>query len=150
MPRVARGNPVFYYRYVGLPLLHRLETNSMNGVKIILRLAFFLWLMLITILSVIPSSDKFGMVSDKSIHFVAYFITTSLLYFAFKPKRVSFLFLYGFLVFLYSTGIEIVQSFLTYRDFSLRDIIANISGIISFTLFWLVYTSFRIKRGRNS
>jgi hypothetical protein len=125
-------------------------TSSMNGVKIILRLAFFLWLMLITILSVIPSSDKFEMVSDKLIHFVAYFITTSLLYFAFKPERVSFLFLYGFLVFLYSTVIEIVQFFLPYRNFSIGDIIVNISGIMSFTLFCLVYTSFRIKRGWNS
>ena len=121
----------------------------MNGLKIILRLGFILWLILITILSVIPIPEKYGAPgSDKVAHFIIYFITTSWLFFAYKPKRIPFLFLYGFFAFVYSTGIEVVQFFLSYRNFSIGDIVANISGILSFTLLWLVYL--QISRAINS
>lgn len=110
-------------------------------ITIILRAIFFLWLIIITTLSVIPFPDNSLTisVSDKLIHFIAYFMTTLLLTLAFKQGKILFLFFYGFLVFFYSTAIELVQFFLPYRDFSAGDIVANISGILSFSFLHLLY-----------
>ncbi len=108
--------------------------------KTLYRIVFFLWVGIIGVLSVIPSPDRVVSVSDKFAHFVAYFITASLCYCAFKREKLSFLLFLGLGVFLYGIAIEIVQYFLPYRDFSVGDIIANASGIGSFFIIWGVYS----------
>jgi len=107
----------------------------------ILRVIFFLWLIIITTLSVIPFPDNSLTisVSDKLLHFTVYFVTTLLLCVAFRKKGVSALFLHSGLVFLYSTAIELVQFFLPHRDVSVGDIVANVSGILSFSFLYLLY-----------
>ncbi|GBE36855.1 vanZ like family protein [bacterium BMS3Bbin07] len=113
------------------------------------RITFFLWVGIVGVLSVIPSPEKVVSVSDKFAHFVAYFITASLCYCAFKREKLSFLVFLGVAVFLYGITIEIIQYFLPYRDFSVGDIIANASGIASFFVIWGVYSRIVIrKRGR--
>ena len=107
--------------------------------KMFLRITFFLWLITITILSVMPSPDMADGVSDKLSHFIAYFVTTAWLCLAFKRARFSYIFLYSLFVFFYSTGIEVIQYFLPYRDFSVGDILANISGIITAAFIYSAY-----------
>jgi len=104
------------------------------------RVAFFLWLVIIGVLSVIPSPDRVVSVSDKLAHFIAYFITASLCYCAFKKEKLSFIIFSGIAVFFYGIAIEVVQYFLPYRDCSIGDIIANASGIGSFIIIWVVYS----------
>jgi len=108
--------------------------------KTVYRIVFFLWVGTIGVLSVIPSPERVVSVSDKFAHFVAYFITASLCYCAFKREKLSFLVFLGIAVFLYGIAIEVVQYFLPYRDFSVGDIIANASGIGSFFVIWGVYS----------
>jgi len=109
--------------------------------------AFFIWIALIGVLSVMPSPDSVVTVSDKFAHFVAYFMTASLCYCAFRKESLSFIVYSGIGVFLYGIAIEVVQYFLPYRDFSLGDIAANASGIGSFIVIWAVYS--RIMRVRG-
>ncbi|VAX34714.1 hypothetical protein MNBD_NITROSPIRAE03-1402 [hydrothermal vent metagenome] len=117
--------------------------------KTVYRIIFFLWVGIVGVLSVIPSPDKVVAVPDKFAHFVAYFITVSLCYCAFKREKLSFLVFLGIAVFLYGIAIEVVQYFLPYRDFSIGDIIANASGIGTFFVIWGVYSrTVRQKRGR--
>ncbi len=114
----------------------------------IYRVVFFFWIVVVAVLSVIPSPDNVVEVSDKSAHFIVYFITALLCYVAFRREGVSFLFLSGTAVFLYSVAMEVVQSFLPYRDFSTADMVANAAGIVFFFLVWTLY--FRVLRPRLS
>ncbi len=102
--------------------------------------AFFLWIALIGVLSVVPAPNSAVTVSDKLAHFVSYFVTALLCYCAFRKEKFSFIIISGIAVFLYGIAIEFVQYFLPYRDFSLGDIAANASGIGSFILIWVVYS----------
>jgi VanZ family protein len=105
----------------------------------ILKTIFFMWLFIVTVLSVIPSPDIPGNIPGRAIHFIIYFIATALLCIAFRREKVSLFLFYSGLVFFYSTVIEIVQVFLPYRDFSVVDIVANISGILSFSFLYLLF-----------
>ncbi len=107
--------------------------------KRIYRAVFLLWLSAVTVLSLIPSPEKAGMYSDKLAHFAAYFMTTSLCYLAFRRDGGSVALVPGAAVFLYSSGIEVLQAFLPYREFSIGDIAANSSGIISFLVILAIY-----------
>ena len=113
-----------------------------NKGEMILKVTFFLWLFAVTGLSVSPLralQDISGKVSDKAAHFAIYFITTLLLCIAFRREKISFLIFYSGLVFLYSTAMEVVQFFLPYRDFNVGDIVANVSGILSFSFLYFIY-----------
>ncbi|MBI4684809.1 MAG: VanZ family protein [Nitrospirae bacterium] len=115
-------------------------TKDQKG-KTFLKVVFFVCLATITVLSLIPSPeiDISKDISDKFMHFMAYFITTALLCFAFRPVRISLSLIYGLLIFFYSIAIEIFQYFLPYRTCSLGDMIANLSGILSFIFPYVVY-----------
>ncbi len=107
----------------------------------VLKSAFFGWLILLTVLSLVPSSGISVEVSDKLLHYIAYFITTAWICLAFRQKKLFSIFLCSVFIFLYSIAIEIVQHFMPAREFSFKDIIANLSGILSFVFIYTVYLS---------
>ncbi len=101
--------------------------------------ALIIWSIIVLIISVIPIPET-GINSelhlDKVAHFLLYGITAILFFRVLKPKlsmKSSMLFsmmlssLYGFFL-------EVTQYFISYRSFSLADIIANIFGAMVFVL----------------
>lgn len=101
-------------------------------------LLLLLWLLIVLILSIIPvpETDVGPKDLDKVVHFVIYGIT-ALLFWRFLHNMegcgmiglisVAFASLYGILI-------EIIQSLLPYRSFSVGDIVSNTLGAIAFVI----------------
>lgn len=92
------------------------------------RLLLVIAIVLISRLALLPSSSIVpAAVSDKVLHFVAFYLLSLLVDFAF-PKvsfnAVKIMFLLG-----YGVAIELVQSFFPYRSCSFADIAADAAGI---------------------
>jgi len=81
-------------------------------------------------------------------HLIAYFIAALLFYCAYRRDEIYFVLLSGFILFLYSLALEIIQFFLPYRTFNLKDVVANASGVIIFIFFWAIYFQI-VKRMRE-
>lgn len=105
-----------------------------------LKITFFLWLLVITIFSVLPHKDKNSEIKDlvKSYqltpsgffqHVAAYFIASFLGCLAYRKDGLWFLLFVGTILFIFSNALEIIQIFLPYRTFNIYDILANLSGI---------------------
>ena len=126
------------------------------SVKVLTRTMFIIWAMAIAVFSIIPYQNNDGIANDKLVsssraemHFIAYFIGALLCYYGFRRHGISFILLNGFSVFLFGAALEIVQLYLPYRTFNIRDIVANAFGIILFVLFWAIYSHF-LKRKRSA
>lgn len=110
-----------------------------------LKAAFYIWLVLIFVFSVIPNDAEAGslLLFDLSgtgflKHVFAYFISSVLLIFAYKNETLKFFFKSLILLFVGSILIECIQYLLPYRSFSLSDMAANLLGIILFFgPFWI-------------
>ncbi|NTV46862.1 MAG: VanZ family protein [Chlorobiales bacterium] len=106
--------------------------------------AFYLWLVLIFIFSVIPKDAEieelqiFDLTGTGFVkHLIAYFIAALLLILAYKNEHLKFIVLSLLLVFLGSILIEFIQYLLPYRAFSVSDMLANFLGIVLFFVpFW--------------
>ena len=124
------------------------------SVKVIIRAMFIIWIMAITVLAVIPHSDDGIMVSSNLTtsgmekHLIGYFMAALLCYYAFKRDGILFILMSGFLIFLYSVALEIVQFFLPYRTFNMDDIAANASGIFLFVVIWIIY--FQVLKSKHT
>jgi len=104
-----------------------------------------LWVMSVTTLSVLSYSGSNDLLisvkvtsSGFVVHSVAYFLGMSLCCFSFTKNNISFVVWTGFLIFLYSMVLEVVQFYLPYRTFNWWDIAANGVGILSFVVVWVV------------
>jgi len=97
-----------------------------------------LWLIFITIASIIPVSMNSIGVSDKFIHFIIYYITTFFCTLTIKEKNLNSIFKISILIFLFSIFIEIVQCLIPYRSFSVEDIYANGTGIYLFIVSFFI------------
>ena len=99
-----------------------------NDVK---RYLFIACLATITVLSILPDSAERGYEmphlteSGFFMHLFAYFTASFLGYSAFKSKRHLAVFLIFF-----SSALEGLQLFISYRTFNYWDMVANFSGII--------------------
>jgi len=128
---------------------------NLRSVKTII---FVVWIVVIAILSIVPHANEGGGLSFKLtdsgmvLHFGAYFIAASLLYWAFikgpqisqisadcRERETKIILISSFTIFLYSFVLEIVQIYLPYRTFNPVDILGNASGIAFFVLAWLVF-----------
>lgn len=103
-------------------------------------LLLLLWLLIVLILSVIPiaETDVGPKGIDKFIHFMIYGITASL-FWEFLYDKIGGHRIIGIIsvvaASLYGLLIEMIQSLLPYRSFSISDIIANFLGaVISVTI----------------
>jgi glycopeptide antibiotics resistance protein len=114
------------------------------NVKILTRIIFIVWALAIAIFSIIPypyyNKVEYGNVIGAGlvIHFVAYFILMWICYFALAKDKV-FLLLSGIYVFLCSMALEVVQLYLPFRVFNIKDVYANALGISSFFVIWIIY-----------
>ena len=106
---------------------------------------FIVWIVAITILSIIPhANDGEGLSfklteSGMFLHFGAYFVGTALLCWAFKKDSVFSILIPSFTILLYSVVLEFVQLYLSYRTFNPMDIAANGLGIFFFVICWAVF-----------
>lgn len=114
------------------------------NVKTIKIMIFIVWIVAIAALSVMPDSKNgiaFLKLTESGIvlHFVGYFVASSLLYWAYRKDGILFILFSCFLIFMFSVVLEIVQFYLPYRTFNPKDIIADALGIFSFVVIWLIY-----------
>ena len=118
-----------------------------------LRIVFIIWMLAITVLSVLPHSDD-GIVSytltgsGMVVHFVGYFVAAGLLYWAYRRDSISFILFSGLIIFIFSVVMEIVQLWVPGRTFNPVDIAANGLGIGLFVLLGAVDQRF-VKMKRN-
>jgi len=106
--------------------------------KKIFALLFWLWLIFICILMLRPSSDfpTINIVGlDKAVHF-SLFGVLGFLFFAksrTKPNtfKVHFKSIDSYILFLFSIGIEFLQTLSSTRSFELLDILANVTGLFT-------------------
>jgi len=109
--------------------------------KCVMKIAFIIWMMAITVLSVLPHSDK-GILSYKLtgsgmfIHFVVYFVAAGLMYWINRRDSIPFILFCGLIIFMFSVILESVQLWLPARTFNPLDIAANAGGIVLFILLW--------------
>ncbi len=90
---------------------------------------------LILILSVIKiSNNNLPEESDKIVHFVMYFFCAA----AFCSLKFKYYMIWAIC---YGVSIEIIQSFIPWRSFSIGDILANSLGVLA---FYLINKKFKI------
>jgi len=104
----------------------------------LLKVLTLAWMFLIALLCIIPPDDfpETGGIPhlDKFVHFALYVVFTFMSLFVFsgskQPQRIHFILLPG--IFIFSLWIEVMQGVLPLgRSFSLIDLVANLSGIIT-------------------
>ncbi len=92
---------------------------------------FVTWLLLITYLSIIPTFDIDTLKhSDKIIHLLIYFFTSFIFYYSFRlqiKRIIPFAILFSII---FGTLMEVLQITLSYRSFSVEDIMANSMGAL--------------------
>jgi len=118
------------------------------NLKAVKTIIFVIWIVAITALSVIPYS-KNGTASLKLtgsgmvLHFVGYFVASSLFYQAYRKDTLFSILFLCFSIFLFGVVLEIVQVFLPYRTFNPVDIAANGVGVVAFMICWGVFKGMR-------
>ncbi len=106
------------------------------------------WLLVILFFSVIPTGEMQTQAeSDKIVHFIMYGITSVLL---FKFIRIELsitktLIVSVSLASFYGFAMELLQSVLPWRTFSLLDEVANIGGAFFFGIMYAIRESYRKK-----
>lgn len=99
-----------------------------------------LWLFIVAVLSLIPVPKGADVVSDKSIHFFFYLLTSMIVYLAISNESfVRSLSITVIFVLFYGILIEALQSLVPYRTFSIADIVANTMGIVTYIVFYVIY-----------
>jgi VanZ family protein len=95
------------------------------------------WMVLLTVASLLPSGGVgFGETWDKVVHFGAYFITSLLFYFAFHSRLQKTDIYAVFFAFGYGVILEVAQLFVPGRICSLKDLMANFSGVLFFFVLY--------------
>ena len=113
------------------------------------KILFFLYLLLITFLSLLPSQDlpdvKLFMHADKVIHLCMYAGFTFLLLWAWPQKFTGIRQLIPLLaIILWGLLMETLQSFTHLgRTFDLTDLLANILGFLPGWAFWKIVSKFQ-------
>jgi hypothetical protein len=108
-----------------------------------LYILFVVWMIFLTIGSLLPSTSfptwvDLGGDRDKVAHFVAYFVTAFLFYFAFRTRFkktdiYAMLFAAG-----YGALMELAQLLVPGRTCALGDLVANFSGVLFFFVLYRI------------
>jgi VanZ family protein len=107
-----------------------------------------LWLFIVVILSVMPVKGiETGYPTDKIVHFIMYGITSIVFLrnLRSKPSIIKSGILSIILASAVGFAMEIIQSVIPWREFSLADELANISGAVFFTAFYVLKDFYRKK-----
>ena len=101
-------------------------------------LYFFLgWVVFLTVMSLLPAGGvALGEKWDKISHFGAYFFTSLLFYYAFRSRFKQTDIYAVFFAFGYGVILELAQLFVPGRIFSLKDLVANCSGVLFFFVLY--------------
>jgi len=102
-----------------------------NHQVIIFRFLFVIALIIITYLTTASLSGTFtGNINDKLSHFLAFYTLAFLIDFSFPKNEFGYLKFFELLF--YGLLIEIIQSVIPYRSFSLYDLLANATGLLAY------------------
>ena len=124
--------------------------------KRLYRVFSIVWLFAVAVLSLMPVPKGIGGMSDKSMHFFFYLLTSMIVYLSISNgsyiRSISITVIF---VFFYGIFLEVLQSLVPYRTFSINDIIANTLGIVTYTVCYIVYYMtrkryFPLLQGRSS
>jgi VanZ family protein len=101
-----------------------------------LYILFVAWMVLLTILSLMPRAGLDVGRWDKIAHFIAYFVTALLFTISFRTRFrptdiYAVLFAFG-----YGVILELAQLFVPNRVCSLKDLVANFSGVLFFFILY--------------
>jgi VanZ family protein len=102
-----------------------------------LYILFVCWMFFLTIISLVPRTGvDMGERGDKVAHFIAYFFTALLFYVTFRARFrptdiYAVLFACG-----YGAILELAQFFVPNRICSLKDLMANVSGVLFFFILY--------------
>lgn len=100
-------------------------------------------MLFLTIMSLLPAGGvPLGEKWDKIAHFSAYFITSLLFYYAFRSRLERADIYAVFFAFGYGVILELAQLFVPGRVCSLKDLVANFSGVLFF------FVLYRLLRGK--
>ncbi|NJD57442.1 MAG: hypothetical protein FIA94_13710 [Nitrospirae bacterium] len=105
-----------------------------------------IWLIFLLVVSLIPlSSPKLPPHSDKVEHFIAYGITSILIfrYLAAKGRKDRISVFSVVIASSYGALIEVLQGLTPYRQFSFGDMAANAAGALVFCLAYAAYIKLR-------
>jgi VanZ family protein len=101
------------------------------------------WMVFVTIMSLIPEGGvALGEKGDKIAHFCAYFMTSLLFYYAFRSRFERADIYAVFFAFGYGVILELAQLLVPGRICSLKDLLANFSGVLFF------FVLYRLLRGK--
>jgi VanZ family protein len=105
--------------------------------KLFILLFFIGWMVFLTIMSLLPAGGvPLGEKWDKIAHFGAYFITSLLFYYAFRSRLERPDIYAVFFAFGYGVILELAQLFVPGRICSLKDLMANFSGVLFFFILY--------------
>ena len=91
----------------------------------------------LTVMSLLPAGGvPLGEKGDKIAHFGAYFFTSLLFYYAFRSRLERTDIYAVFFAFGYGVILELAQLFVPGRIFSLKDLVANFSGVAFFFVMY--------------
>jgi len=105
------------------------------------KIAFFITVIAIFTLAVIPNGGGIDTGWDKANHFIAFFTLSLLLNRASSTVHARVRNMLSLVAF--GTLIEIVQAFLSYRDADYHDVIADSVGILVFQLLLSLYRIYK-------
>ena len=100
------------------------------------RTLFFIYIIIVLILSVIPSPEGFRLGGDKTKHVAAFVMFTWLFFVSYKETKYVYIFLWGLS---FGILIEFIQYFIPWRSTEALDVLADVGGIaIGFILIKMV------------
>lgn len=106
-----------------------------NNIKLY-RTIFFVYIIIVLILSVIQTPGALKIGGDKTKHVAAFVMFTLLFFAAYKETKFVFIFLWGLT---FGILIEFIQYFVPWRSTELLDVVADVGGIlIGFVLIKLM------------
>ena len=97
-----------------------------NNLSYILKIIFFVYLIIIMFLSFMPV-ENIGSSSDKINHIAAFIVFALLFKFSYSRRKIIFVFLSGLS---FGIFIELVQYFLPYRSCDFFDVLADLCGLV--------------------
>ena len=104
---------------------------------------FYFCLIIITILSIIPDDEEYGVGIPKLtesgffLHVAAYLAASLLGFLAYRSSLIKII----IFMMLYSTFLEWLQRYIPMRSFNYWDIVANLTGLLVAVLVYLLVTS---------
>lgn len=103
-----------------------IDDRMKNKIRIY-RTIFFAYIIVVLILSVIPSPEGLRIGGDKLKHVMAFVVFTFLIFISYKDMKFVYIFLWGLG---FGILIEFIQYFVPWRSTEMLDVLADVGGIM--------------------